>query len=185
MADFCKQVVFSSKISYYSHIKKTAISNCHWPRIRFSHSYGKKFSSVETPHALTKYQQSRTSGRSARESYQTMFPEVSARWSLLWAKLQIPVFRQWGREKSSPGLYTWHIPFIHSALSSVHKYYQFLYICYNILVVSSLWYVQVCLGAVSIWQLRVCSCRSTFRGSELKSCWVPYERYVLVHTGTK
>ena len=32
-----------------------------------------------------------------------MLPEISARWSLLWAKVQIPIVtdRQWGRDKSA------------------------------------------------------------------------------------
>ena len=37
----------------------------------------------ETAHAQTEYQDNSTSGRGARESYQTMLPEISARRSLL------------------------------------------------------------------------------------------------------
>ena len=38
---------------------------------------------METAHALTKYRERSTYGRGSRASYQTMFPEISARWSLL------------------------------------------------------------------------------------------------------
>ena len=70
----------------------------------FSQKYGKNFSSTDTARAQTKYQDNSTSGRGARASYRTMFPEISARWSLLGAKLQIPVVadRHWGRDKSAP-----------------------------------------------------------------------------------
>ena len=48
-----------------------------------SWEYGTNFSSRETAHAQTKYQDNSTSGRCARASYQTMLPEISARRSLL------------------------------------------------------------------------------------------------------
>ena len=60
------------------------------------------FSSRVAAHAPTKSQSNSTSGRGARASYQTMLPEISARRSLLWVKLQIPVARQGGREMSAP-----------------------------------------------------------------------------------
>ena len=60
------------------------------------------FSSRVAAHAPTKCQSNSTSGRGARASYQTMLPEISARRSLLWVKLQIPVARQGGREMSAP-----------------------------------------------------------------------------------
>ena len=44
-----------------------------------SYAYGMKFSSSETAHAQAKHQESSTSGRGARASYQTMFHEISAR----------------------------------------------------------------------------------------------------------
>lgn len=50
--------------------------------------FPENFSSRKT--AQTKYQQRSTSGRRAIASYQTMLREISARWSLLWAKHQIP-----------------------------------------------------------------------------------------------
>ena len=45
-----------------------------------------------------------TSGRGARASYRTISPEISARGSLLGAKVQIPIVidRQGGRDKSAP-----------------------------------------------------------------------------------
>ena len=52
-------------------------------RIFVSHYYGKNFSSREPAHAQTKHQDNSTSGRGARASYRTMFPEISARGSLL------------------------------------------------------------------------------------------------------
>lgn len=48
-------------------------------RILFSYTHGKKFSSMETAHALTKYRERSTYGRGARASYLTMFPEISPR----------------------------------------------------------------------------------------------------------
>ena len=59
-----------------------------------------------------------TSGRGARASYSTMFPKISARWSLFGrAELQIPVVTgKLGREgeKCLPLDHWWHIPLIHS-----------------------------------------------------------------------
>ena len=51
-----------------------------------------------------KNQNNSTSGHGARASYQTMLPEISARRSLFWVKVQIPVVtdRHWGRDKSAP-----------------------------------------------------------------------------------
>ena len=76
-------------------------------------------------HAPTKYQSNSTSGRGARASYRTMLPEISARRSLLWAKLQIPVSRHWGREMSAPRPYVTD-PF--RPLSLINSWKQFLYI---------------------------------------------------------
>ena len=45
----------------------------------FLHEYGTNLSSRETARAQTKYQDNSTSGRGARASYRTMFPEISAR----------------------------------------------------------------------------------------------------------
>ena len=45
----------------------------------FSQQYGKNFISRESAHAQIKHQDSSTSGRGARASYRTMFPEISAR----------------------------------------------------------------------------------------------------------
>ena len=74
------------------------------------------FSSKEPALGQTKYPESSTSGRGTRSSYLTMCPEISARWSLLWAKFQIPVARQAGREgeKCRPLEHMWRIPLIHS-----------------------------------------------------------------------
>ena len=87
-------------------------------------------------------------------------PEISARGSLLWAKLQIPVVtgRQRGREMSAPRPYVTD-PF--HPLSSVCDYKQFLYICESVGVISSVWYRELCLGKVHIWQLRMRFCGST------------------------
>ena len=48
-----------------------------------------------------------TSERGARASYRTISPEILARGSLLWAKVQIPIVtdRQGGRDKSAPRSY--------------------------------------------------------------------------------
>lgn len=74
------------------------------------------FSSKEPALAQTKYPESSTFGRGTRSSYLTMCPEISARWSLLWTKFQIPVARQTGKEgsKCRPLEHMWRIPFIHS-----------------------------------------------------------------------
>ena len=58
-------------------------------------------------------------------------------------KFQIPVTRQWGREMSAPRPYETD-PF--HPLSSILCIYQ------STSVISSKWYVQVCLGTVGIWQ---------------------------------
>ena len=87
----------------------------------------------------TKYQSNSTSGRGARASYQTMLPEISARRSLLE-----PSFRYLspGREgeKCRPLDHMWQNPFVHSARLIIGRNY---YIYNSILVISSVWYVQV------------------------------------------
>ena len=82
-----------------------------------------------------------------------MFPEISARWSLLEASFRY----------LSPGIegekcrsldHTWQIPFIHSV--------QFLITCHFYIymkvlpVISSMWYVKVRLCTTGVWQLRMC-----------------------------
>ena len=83
--------------------------SCDWPYAdTSSHEHGRNFYPRETALAQTEYQDNSTSGRGARASYQTMLPEISARRSLLWVKVQIPVVtdRHWGREKSAPRPYS-------------------------------------------------------------------------------
>ena len=90
------------------------------------HANGEKFSSrdmcmskIYSREAVPKY------GRGARAPYPTIFPEILTRWSLLWAKFQIPVARQWGREMTD------HTPYVTNpfhSLSSFHNTYQFIYI---------------------------------------------------------
>ena len=54
---------------------------------------------------------------------------------------------QGGREMSAPRSYVTD-PF--HPLSSIHRRLQFLYICNGVLVLSSIWYLQVCLGIKQI-----------------------------------
>ena len=84
------------------------------------HECSENLSSWQCAHALVKYQDNSTSGRGARASYQTISPEISARGSLLWAKVQIPIVtdRQGGRDKSAPRPY--ETDPIHP-LSSIHS----------------------------------------------------------------
>ena len=71
-----------------------------------SHGYGKNYSWRKPARAQTNHQDNSTR-RGARASYQTISPEISARGSLLWAKVQIPIVtdRQGGRYKSAPRPY--------------------------------------------------------------------------------
>ena len=94
-----------------------------------------------------------TSGSGARASYQTMFPEISARWSLLE-----PSFRYLspgiGGEKCRPLDHMWQIPFIHSVQFLVTSHF-----CIHMKVlpvISSMWYLKVRLCTTGIWQLRMC-----------------------------
>ena len=66
--------------------------------------YDENLSSRHCAHAQMKYKDNSTSARGARASYQTISPEILARGSLLWAKVQIPIVtdRQGGRDKSAP-----------------------------------------------------------------------------------
>ena len=106
----------------------------------FSSRIWKDVSSRVATHAPTKYQGNSTSGRGARASYRTMLPEISARRSLLE-----PSFRYLspGREgeKCRPLDHTWQNPFVHSARLTIGNN---SYIYHGILVISSMWYVQVC-----------------------------------------
>ena len=73
------------------------------PHRHFSY-YDKNMGSWQPAHAQREYHNNSTSGSSARVSYRTVFPETSARWSLLWAKFQIPVARQWAYTISNRSL---------------------------------------------------------------------------------
>ena len=75
-----------------------------------------------------------------------MFAEISARWSLLWAKLQIPVSRQRGREMSAPRP---RVTDLFHPLSSNYSYQQFIYIyiyIYKLLitVIGAEWMKGIC-----------------------------------------
>ena len=89
-------------------------------------------------------QQNTKAGRGAR-AYRTMLPEISARRSLFGAKFQIPVTRQGGREMSAPRPYVTD-PF--RPLSLIIGSNSYIY--NSILVISAMWFVQVCLAVVHI-----------------------------------
>ena len=74
-------------------------------RNQYQYEYGRNLCPRKTAHAQTKYQDNSTSGRGARASYQTMLPEISARRSLLWVKVQIPVVADRHWDKSAPRPY--------------------------------------------------------------------------------
>ena len=102
------------------------------------------FSSRVAAHALTKYQSNSNSGRGARASYRAMLPEISARRSLLQPSFRYLLSgREGEREMSAPRPYVTE-PF--RPLSSVSNSCKYN----NILVISSMWYVQVCLAVVHI-----------------------------------
>ena len=73
------------------------------------------------------------------------------------AKFQIPVARQGGREMSAPRPCVTN-PF--HLLSSVNSHYQLLHIQNSVVIISHIWYIQVCLDTVYIQQLRMHSYRS-------------------------
>ena len=83
---------------------------------------------VEAAHAQSKWHKRSTSERGARAPYRTMFPEISAQWSLLE-----PSFRYLspGREgeKCRPLDHVRQIPFIHSAQVIICSN---LYICIQV-----------------------------------------------------
>ena len=82
----------------------------------------------EPAHAQTKHQDNSTSGSGGRASNRTIFPEISARGSLLRAKVQ------GGRDKSAPRPY--ETDPIHPLCSS-HSSYQFIYIYIYIYIFNS------------------------------------------------
>ena len=114
-----------------------------------------------------------TSGRGARAPYLTMFPEISARWSLSWAKFQIPVPRQWGREMSAPVPYVTD-PF-HS-LSSIYNQWQFIYIWQWFSYFLHLVPLSVFRYGAHFTVAHVLLQKHSFKGSDplLQSCFVPY-----------
>ena len=86
-----------------------------WPYAQiFFSGIGKSFSSRETTRAQTKYRKSNTSGLGVRALYRTMFPEISARWSLLEPTFRYLLSDREG-EKCWSLNHAWQIPFFHSA----------------------------------------------------------------------
>ena len=99
-----------------------------------------------------------------------MVPEISDRWSLLWAKFQIPVARQRGREMSAPRPYGTD-PF--HPLNSIHNQGQ----------VPQLFFFHMVSSSVS-WHGADLSIAHAFLGQGwgplLKSCFVPYGTFQCV-----
>ena len=104
-----------------------------------------------------------TSGRGARASYRTKFPEISARWSLFGrAEFQIPVVTgQLSREgeKCWPLDHVWQIPFVHSTLIIVENNFSINIKLFA--VISSTWYFRESLGTVCTRQLCMRPCWKT------------------------
>ena len=103
-----------------------------------------------------------------------MFPVILARWSLLWAKLQIVTCRQALRE-GNVGPYT----ICDRSLSSTKPdpWLLALYIPHRVVVICSMWYIQVCQSTVHIWQLRMSSCRNSHFKVQCH-----YSSHVVFHT---
>ena len=78
-------------------------------------------------------------------------------------------------EKCWPLDHRWQIPFIHSAQFTIRN--QFLYIYNTVLVISTIWYLQVCLGTEQICQLRMHLCRNIFL--KVKSLYFSLTNYIL------
>ena len=95
-----------------------------------------------------------------------MLPEISARRSLLWVKVQIPVVtgRQWGRDKSAPRPHETD-PF--HPLNSIPIYKQFLYIQHRVLVISSMWCILVSFYTAHLTIAHALLKKHSFQGSEL------------------
>ena len=111
-----------------------------------------------------------------------MLPEISARRSLLEPSIR---YLSPGREgeKCRPLDHMWQTPFVHSARLIIGSN---SYIYNSILLINSMWYVQVCLVVVK-FNDHACALAETLLFevlSHYKSCvfsiW-----YALVHTGTK
>ena len=111
-----------------------------------------------------------------------MLPEISARRSLLELSFR---YLSPGREGEKCRLldHTWQNPFVHSARSlqgSNSNIYN------SILIISSMWYVQVCHAVVHIQRMRMRSCTNTLNyGSEPLQVLCFSIRYALVHTSAK
>ena len=141
---------------------------------------------VSSAHAQANNQYNRTSGCGSRASHRTTFHDISALRSLfVGAGLQITVAPS-GREgeKCHPLDHMWQIPFIHPAQS---PYNQFLYILKSVLVNSSIWYVQACLGVTRNQQLGVRYCGNThlrFRGFILVKCSSTWQALAWIGTNS-
>ena len=95
-----------------------------------------------------------------------MLPEISARRSLLWVKVQIPVVtdRQWGRDESAPRP---HVTDPFHPLNSIPIYKQFLYIQHRVLVISSMWCILVSFYTAHLTIAHALLKKHSFQGSEL------------------
>ena len=105
-----------------------------------------------------------TSRRGARAAYHDEYPRdfgPRIAYTVSWVSdtrrpptLCRPPIRQGGREMSAPRPYETY-PLLPQ--SSVHILYwnQFLYIFKKVQVISSIWYVQACLGTLCIWHLHM------------------------------
>ena len=72
-------LILSFKQPVYAHDEINPLTAWVVPMRILAPEHGNYFSSRETAHAQTKYKDNRTSGRGARASYRTMFPDISAR----------------------------------------------------------------------------------------------------------
>ena len=126
---------------------------------------------VSSAHAQANNQDNSTSGGGSRASYRTTFRDISALRSLfVGAGLQITVapkdVGQGGREMPSPRPYVTN-PFHSSSTIIIQSISIYIYLSKSVLVNSSIWYVQACLGVTRNQQLGVRYCGSTplrFRG---------------------
>ena len=95
--------------------------NCHFSIVWKETSACAGKSTQNTLFAYRAENERSTSGRGARASYRTMFPEISARWSLLDPSFGYPSPGREG-EKCRPLDHMWQIPFVHSGQFVITSY---------------------------------------------------------------
>ena len=140
----------------------------------FSRESVKNFSSRETTRAQTKYRKSNTSGLGVRALYRTMFPEISAQWSLLGPTFRYLLPDREG-EKCWSLNHAWQIPFFHSAQFIISSNFYI----YGTLVPSSI------VSALKEKQLRWAKLFATFENLPISRIWSVFSSPFLHRTNLR